>query len=58
MANRAVVNGPAHVNVSTKVSRCASSVGDANAEKPKVGWGSPRDLWRNLSLRKKTEVSF
>lgn len=53
MANRAFStgNGP-----QTKLSRCSSSVGDSGTDKTKVGWTSPRDIWRNLSLRRKAEV--
>ncbi|XP_049877201.1 septin-7 isoform X2 [Pectinophora gossypiella] len=53
MANRALTNGASH---STKLGRCASSVGDSGADKTKVGWTSPRDIWRNLSLRRKAEL--
>lgn len=53
MANRALSNGIAH---QTKITRCASSVGDSGTDKTKVGWTSPRDIWRNLSLRRKAEV--
>ncbi|XP_069362182.1 septin-7 isoform X2 [Maniola hyperantus] len=54
MANRAVTaNGTSHP---TKLNRCASSVGDSGIDKTKVGWTSPRDIWRNLSLRRKAEL--
>lgn len=54
MANQAVTNGAAH---QTKLNRCASSVGDIGIDKTKVGWTSPREIWRNLSLRRKAEVN-
>ncbi|XP_072944359.1 septin-7 isoform X2 [Epargyreus clarus] len=53
MANRAVANGTTH---QTKLNRCASSVGDSGVDKAKVGWTSPREIWRNLSLRRKAEL--
>lgn len=54
MANRALSNG----NVQqTKLTRCSSNVADSVADKSKVGWTSPRDIWRNLSLRRKAEVN-
>lgn len=53
MANRAVTNGASHA---AKLNRCASSVGDSGIDKSKVGWTSPREIWRNLSLRRKAEV--
>ncbi|PZC80182.1 hypothetical protein B5X24_HaOG215273 [Helicoverpa armigera] len=31
-------------------------VGDSATDKAKVGWTSPRDIWRNLSLRRKAEL--
>lgn len=52
MANRGLSNGAAQ----TKLTRCVSSVGDNADDKGKVGWTSPRDIWRNLSLRRKAEV--
>lgn len=54
MANPALPNGTIQ---HTKLSRCASSVGDGGIDKAKVGWTSPRDIWRNLSLRRKAEVN-
>ncbi|CAG9581326.1 unnamed protein product [Danaus chrysippus] len=51
MAN--VTNGSSNV---TKLNRCASSVGDCGIDKTKVGWTSPREIWRNLSLRRKAEL--
>lgn len=42
----------------TKLNRCASSVGDCGIDKSKVGWTSPREIWRNLSLRRKVEVNI
>lgn len=53
MANRAIANGNGH---QTKLARCSSNVGDSVGDKTKVGWTSPRDIWRNLSLRRKAEV--
>ncbi|XP_045496897.1 septin-7 isoform X2 [Colias croceus] len=53
MANRATANGTAH---QTKLARCSSSVGDSGIDKTKVGWTSPREIWRNLSLRRKVEL--
>lgn len=53
MANRAVTKGASHA---AKLNRCASSVGDSGIDKSKVGWTSPREIWRNLSLRRKAEV--
>ncbi|XP_073957831.1 septin 7-like protein pnut isoform X3 [Choristoneura fumiferana] len=53
MANRALIHGSGQ---QTKLARCASSVGDSGADKPKVAWTSPRDIWRNLSLRRKAEL--
>lgn len=55
MANRGLPIGAQH---QTKLSRCASSVGDSGIDKTKVGWTSPRDIWRNLSLRRKAEVNI
>lgn len=55
MANRTVTNGAAQ---QSKLNRCASSVGDCGIDKTKVGWTSPRELWRNLSLRRKMEVNY
>ncbi|KAJ2947814.1 hypothetical protein O0L34_g9602 [Tuta absoluta] len=52
MANRALSNG----THSTKLARCASNVADCAADKAKAGWNSPRDIWRNLSLRRKQEL--
>ncbi|GBP21996.1 hypothetical protein EVAR_18637_1 [Eumeta japonica] len=54
MPNRAppAANGAAH---EPKLARCSSSVGDS-ADKPRAGWNSPRDIWRNLSLRRKAEL--
>ncbi|XP_022117541.1 septin-7 isoform X2 [Pieris rapae] len=43
-------------NGQTKLTRCASSVGDSGIDKSKVGWTSPREIWRNLSLRRKVEL--
>lgn len=54
MENRGIVNGNGH---QTKLTRCSSSVGDSGTDKTKVGWTSPRDIWRNLSLRRKAEVN-
>lgn len=54
MANRTVTNGATQ---QAKLNRCASSVGDIGIDKTKVGWTSPRELWRNLSLRRKAEVN-
>lgn len=54
MENRAVTNGN---GLQSKLTRCASSVGDSGTDKAKVGWTSPRDIWRNLSLRRKAEVN-
>lgn len=54
MANRAITNGVAQ----TKLTRCVSNVGDSADDKAKVGWTSPRDIWRNLSLRRKAEVNL
>lgn len=55
MANRAFTNGNSH---QTKLNRCSSNVGDSVVDKSKVGWTSPRDIWRNLSLRRKAEVNI
>ncbi|XP_059045709.1 septin-7 isoform X2 [Achroia grisella] len=52
MANRAFNNGV----VNTKLARCSSNVSDVTNDKAKAGWTSPRDIWRNLSLRRKTEL--
>lgn len=54
MANRALANSNSH---QTKLNRCSSNVGDNVVDKSKVGWTSPRDIWRNLSLRRKAEVN-
>lgn len=54
MENRALSNGN---GIQTKLTRCSSSVGDSGTDKAKVGWTSPRDIWRNLSLRRKAEVN-
>ncbi|XP_041975881.1 septin-7 isoform X3 [Aricia agestis] len=51
MANPTVTNG----SHQTKLNRCASSVGDC-IDKSKTGWTSPREIWRNLSLRRKVEL--
>ncbi|KOB79406.1 putative septin [Operophtera brumata] len=40
----------------TKLTRCSSNVADTVADKSKVGWTSPRDIWRNLSMRRKAEL--
>ncbi|XP_053612696.1 septin-7 isoform X2 [Plodia interpunctella] len=53
MANRGLTNGAVH---QTKLARCTSNVGDNVGDKNKVGWTSPRDIWRNLSLRRKAEL--
>ncbi|CAH2050305.1 unnamed protein product, partial [Iphiclides podalirius] len=52
MESRAATNGV----VQTKLTRCASSVGDCGNDKTKAGWSSPREIWRNLSLRRKAEA--
>lgn len=54
MENRALNSVNGH---QTKLTRCSSSVGDSGTDKSKVGWTSPRDIWRNLSLRRKAEVN-
>ncbi|XP_050554839.1 septin-7 isoform X4 [Spodoptera frugiperda] len=53
MENRALNSVNGH---QTKLTRCSSSVGDSGTDKSKVGWTSPRDIWRNLSLRRKAEL--
>ncbi|XP_013191291.2 septin-7 isoform X2 [Amyelois transitella] len=53
MANRGLTNGAVH---QTKLARCTSNVSDSVSDKNKVGWTSPRDIWRNLSLRRKAEL--
>ncbi|XP_046966077.1 septin-7 isoform X4 [Vanessa cardui] len=53
MANQAVTN---NTTQQTKLNRCASSVGDSGIDRTKVGWTSPREIWRNLSLRRKAEL--
>ncbi|XP_013176250.1 PREDICTED: septin-7 isoform X3 [Papilio xuthus] len=52
MESRPLSNGAGN----TKLTRCASSVGDSASDKTKAGWSSPRDIWRNLSLRRKAEL--
>ncbi|XP_052758847.1 septin-7 isoform X3 [Galleria mellonella] len=52
MANRGFNSGVVH----TKITRCSSNVSDVASDKAKVGWTSPRDIWRNLSLRRKAEL--
>ncbi|XP_013134948.1 PREDICTED: septin-7 isoform X3 [Papilio polytes] len=52
MESRPLSNGAGN----TKLTRCASSVGDSVSDKTKAGWSSPRDIWRNLSLRRKAEL--
>ncbi|KAF9421606.1 hypothetical protein HW555_002539, partial [Spodoptera exigua] len=55
-------NGPTSATVTLTDTATVSvrvplpSVGDSGTDKSKVGWTSPRDIWRNLSLRRKAEL--